>query len=119
MPEAIPPILSDAVTDFMHAGTDLRKAVRAERDYEFRRPVEKQNAIRSLLGTVNPITGKEHSATSAELACETVQSYAAFRREQTDAVVHRMVAEESYEIAKAHLGYASRRAAQMQEVVAA
>jgi head-tail adaptor len=117
MPEPVPSIMSDAIQDFMHADADLRKAVRAERDYEFRRPVEKLAAIRSLLGTMNPITGKEHSATSAEQACETVPAYAAFRREQTDAVVHRMVAEEAHHIAKARLDYAARRAASLQETI--
>lgn len=55
--------------------------------------IAKVDAIRGLLGTENPLTGKMHSASSAETMVEGVQSYAehlrALRLAEYDLIVAR------------------------------
>lgn len=72
----------------------------AEQALEDERPLVKSAAIRRLMGTENPETGKPHSASSAEKVVETDAEYMAHRRAQRDAVVATQEAWGRYEAAK-------------------
>lgn len=55
-----------------------------EDELESRRPLAKVEAIRRIMGTDNPDTGKAHSASSAEKVVETDPEYFAFLQTQRD-----------------------------------
>lgn len=87
------------------AGDRLAAATDLEMTLEDTRPAAKQLAVLRIVGTVNPATGKAHSASSAEAVVETDEEYAAYRARQRAAVVERIKARAYYEasIARARL----------------
>jgi hypothetical protein len=89
-----------AIVAIETAAERLAKAVRAEMELEDYRPIVKSQAIRRLMATENPETGKPHSASSAEKVCETDAEYSAHRRDQYAAVVETIRARAGYEVAK-------------------
>lgn len=66
---------------------------------EDQRPLKKRDAILRLIGTENPLTGKPHSASSAEAIVESDPAYAAHRLEQRRAEADVLFARANYEIA--------------------
>ena len=77
------------------------KARAAEMELEDNRPAHKQVAIlRIIKSGPNPLTGKPHSASSAEAVVETDAGYAAYRKLQREAVITAITAGGNYEAAK-------------------
>lgn len=77
------------------------RARAAEMELEDNRAAHKQAAIlRLIAGGPNPLTGKAHSASSAEAVVETDAEYAAYRALQRGAVVTTITAAGNYEAAK-------------------
>lgn len=66
---------------------------------EDQRPLIKRDAIGRLMQETNPLTGKPHSATSAEAVVESDAIYAAHRRSQRQAEVEKIFARAAYEAA--------------------
>lgn len=82
------------------AAERLAQAARTIQELEDGRPAEKSAAIRRLMQTENPETGKAHSASSAEKIVETDPEYSVYRRRQADAEVEKHRAYGAYEAAK-------------------
>ena len=74
------------------AARALGEARAYEQALEDERPLVKRDAIRALLQTANDLTGKPHSASSAETVVESHEPYAAHRRRQAEAVLAAQVA---------------------------
>ncbi len=81
------------------AAEDLARATTVEMLTELYRPAEKAAAIQRLMQTTNPLTGKPHSASSAEAVVETDQEYWAFRERQIGLVAQRIRAKAAYDAA--------------------
>lgn len=94
-----------AYEDLMTAGERLADA-RHNRDTLLdTKPIAKIAAITALLGTDNPLTGKPHSASSAEAQVETVAAYAEHLRSLRTAEYDLIVARAKYDgIKAAHRG---------------
>ncbi len=75
-------------------------AVGAEMDCEGEKPEAKLNAIRRLMQHPNELTGKPHSASSAEAIAETDPEYGAFLRRRRDAVIAKLRAQGRLEAAR-------------------
>ncbi|HET8771591.1 MAG TPA: hypothetical protein VFM71_11465 [Gemmatimonadaceae bacterium] len=82
------------------AGDALANAVRHEMALEDGRCVVKVRAIQRIMQGENPLTGKMHSASSAEAVVETDAEYAQYRDEQRTATVMKIRAQVAYECAK-------------------
>jgi len=81
-------------------GRTLGLAVETEMRLEYIRASLKLAAIGRIIGTENTLTGKPHSATSAEAAVETDQEYADLRLLQRTAARDTYIARSDYEAAK-------------------
>jgi hypothetical protein len=81
-------------------GIAYARAVTTEMALEAQRPVEKQSAIRRMVGSPNPVNGKPHSASSAEEVVETDPDYADHLRKQREAVFAKITCGAAYEAAK-------------------
>lgn len=92
------------------AGDRLAEAKERELRLEDMRPAHKMDAILRIMQGTNPLTGKAHSASSAEAVVETDAEYAAYRAAQREATVAVIKARAYYEctIARARMaaGYA-------------
>ncbi len=82
------------------AGEALADAAEREAELEDYRAGEKSAAILRLMQGANPLTGKAHSASSAEAVVETDAEYAAYRARQRKATVATIHARVAYEVAK-------------------
>jgi hypothetical protein len=91
--------MQDYAQDIVQAGSALAAAVVAEMELEARKPSEKSDAVRRLIGSENPETGKAHSASSAEKIVETDRDYADFLATMRDAVAAKIVARAAYDAA--------------------
>lgn len=91
--------VTEAVQYLLERATDYA----ANRAYELKledgRPAEKLAAIQRIMGAPNMLTGKPHSASSAEAIVETDLAYAAYRARQRDAVVDVILSRAQYEAA--------------------
>lgn len=83
-----------------NAAIALGLAQNHEAALEDDRAIVKAEAIRRMIGTENPATGKPHSASSAEAVVEQDEQYATHRRAQRDAVLATQRAWGAYEAAK-------------------
>lgn len=83
----------------INAGDRLAEAKAHELRLEDERPVAKVAAIARLMQGVNPLTGKPHSASSAEAVVETDPEYAAYRTAQRAATVATIKAKVYYAVA--------------------
>lgn len=94
---------------------DLGTARNHEQQLADRKPVEKAAAIRRIMATENPETGKPHSATSAEKVVETDDTYRGFLAQCRTATLETQLAWGRYEAAKLRaqlaVGFAVARAA--------
>ena len=81
------------------AGRRLAAATHREQTLEDGRAAEKAAAIGRLMQGTNGLTGKPHSASSAEAVVETDADYAGYRRAQADAVQERIFARTAYDAA--------------------
>jgi hypothetical protein len=90
----------EAIVAIETAAARLAVAVRAEMELEDFRPIVKSQAIRRLMATENPETGKPHSASSAEKIVETDAEYSAHRRDQYAAVVETIRARGEFEASR-------------------
>jgi uncharacterized protein YajQ (UPF0234 family) len=93
-------IANQAIEAIEQAAERLALATKTEMELEDFRPILKSQAIRRLMATENPETGKPHSASSAEKVVEVDAEYAAHRRDQYNAVVETIRARGEYEAAK-------------------
>lgn len=64
------------------------------------RALEKQAAILRIMQTTNPLTSKQHSASSADAVVEQDAEYRTYRQKQSDAVVKKFTAKGQFEAAK-------------------
>lgn len=87
--------------DIEDAADALADAVAVEMKLEDDRPIVKQRAVLRIVGTENPLTGKPHSASSAEAVVETDAEYYDYRATQRQAVIAKIRAAGAYEAAKA------------------
>lgn len=94
----------------INAGDRLAEAKERELRLEDERPAHKMAAIARLMQGTNPLTGKAHSASSAEAVVETDAAYAAYRTAQREATVATIKARAYYEVciarARMAFGYA-------------
>jgi predicted trehalose synthase len=81
------------IAQYRNATEDYAQAMARELEHTHQKPVEKTAAILRLLGSQNPLTGKPHSASSAETLVESEPGYAAFLAAYRQAVVDRIRAE--------------------------
>ena len=86
-----------AIEDIGHAAEYYARCTREEMELEEQRPALKRAAIARLMQTTNDLTGKPHSASSAEAIVETDTEYAAHRAKQIDAVCRKIEAKAIYE----------------------
>lgn len=101
------PSLEAAIAEYAAVSETLRAATRyAETRGRFR-ALEKRAAILRLMSSDNPLTGKPHSASSAEAIVESDAEYAAYLAESTEATLLRMHSETTVRIAGARVGYHS------------
>lgn len=98
-PEPRTPVLS---TEERHRQAVARytSAVRTRRTIEAQKPIAKREATKRLVGTENELTGKPHSASSAEAIVETDPQYATFLALYTDAVIEEIEAKEALYLAR-------------------
>lgn len=93
--------IDQAIGRVMDAALLYAKARAAVMELEDNRPAHKQAAILRIIETgPNPLTGKQHSASSAEAVVETDAGYAAYRKLQREAVITEITAGGNYEAAK-------------------
>lgn len=83
-------------------------AVVVERDLEDRRPLVKREAILRIMQTPNELTGKPHSASSAEAFVELDRGYLQHRLAQSVACVDVIMARAAYEASRARMWAAVR-----------
>ena len=82
------------------AGNALAQATAREMELEAGRALEKASAIRRLMdGEPNALTGRPHSASSAEAIVEADAQYAAYLAHQRDAVIAKITAQAAYDSA--------------------
>lgn len=89
-----------AIQRVRDAARALGDARAREQYLEDRRPLVKREAIRALMQTANDLTGKPHSASSAEAIVEADPTYMEYRVRQSDAVIATQVAWGEWEAAK-------------------
>jgi hypothetical protein len=82
------------------AGERCAHAHRVVQELEDARASVKAAAIQRLMQTLNPLTNKQHSASSAEAVVETDAQYAAHGTEQASAEVERWRSLAAYESSK-------------------
>ena len=90
----------EAIAAVEAAAAALGDARTREQALEDDRPAAKSAATLRLIGTLNPETGKPHSASSAKDVVETDPEYAEYRRQQRAAVMATEMARGAYEAAK-------------------
>jgi hypothetical protein len=95
-----------AYEDLMSAGEHLADARKNRDTLADTKAIAKIDGIKSLLGTENPLTGKMHSASSAETMVESVHSYAEHLRALRLAEYDLIIARAKYDGIKAahHVG---------------
>jgi len=89
-----------AIRNVRVAGESLGLAKMEEQRLEDERCTAKRDAIVRIMQSENPLTGKAHSASSAEAVVETDAEYAAYRKSQRQAVLDTQCAFADYEAAK-------------------
>lgn len=104
-----------AIDEVEAAAERLATAQTVEATLEDQRPLVKQQAIRRIIGTENPLTQKPHSASSAEAVVEQDEQYMQHRRAQRDATVATQTAWGAYEASKLRAQLAVGRANVLQE----
>lgn len=77
-----------------------RLCLEREMELESARPLVKSEAVRRIMETENPDTGKPHSATSAEKVVESDAEYAEFLRTLRGVVINKHEAAAATEAAK-------------------
>ena len=82
-------VARNAIEAVRKAGTALAFAISHEAQLIREKPVRKVDAIRRIMQAENGLTGKPHSATSAEAVVETDPEYLVYLRQSTEAVVRR------------------------------
>lgn len=112
------PPVEQAISRFMSASIALQHATRVEVEGERRKPVMRRNALLRLVGSLNPLTEKPHSASSAEPLVNDDAEFSAFLRGCTDAVIDRMAAETAVEVTRWHVELAIAESKRMAEHVA-
>ena len=92
--------LTDALRA-LEVATDAYAYARAMEDrVEHERPIAKHAAMLRILQTTNVLTGKPHSASSAEAAVEQDETYAAYLAAKRECTTVRILAETSRDIAR-------------------
>lgn len=76
-----------AITGVRKSAQILGMAMQKQQLLEDSRCIEKRNAIQRIMQSENPLTGKQHSASSAEAVVETDDLYRKYRTVQSDAVL--------------------------------
>jgi hypothetical protein len=94
----------DAAIAAMHAAAAALGAAKAdELGLEDQRALVKRDAIKRLMQTTNELTGKPHSASSAETVVEGDEEYALHRAAQRVAAIESQVAWAKWEAARARV----------------
>lgn len=107
-----------ALRALMDAGRELQLAVRREHEALYARPIAKIEAIERIMRSGdNPLTGKPHSASSAETFVERDAEYTDRYRMITAAVLNRMDAEAKYDIARFEAEFAVGVAVRQHEAI--
>lgn len=103
------PLFDAALAEYTHAVTVYAVAREFEEQLEHERAYAKQDAILRLLQLEagNPLTGKPHSATSAESVVNTDAEYQAYLARQRQAVMTRIKSDGLREAARLTLQYLS------------
>ncbi len=80
-------LAADCIAAYVEAGNEYAALAGQEMDLEADRAGKKLDAIRRIMQGENPLTGKPHSASSAEAVVETDHEYRAHLKIQSDIVV--------------------------------
>ena len=92
--------IDNAETMLHDAAEELGDRKAREMELEDERALIKHEAIKRIVGTLNDLTGKPHSASSAEAVVESDEAYAAHRGLQREAVRYTQLAYAKWEVAK-------------------
>ncbi len=85
-----------AITAYELARRQFADGLRVEQQMEAERAAVKHAAIGRIMQTENPLTGKQHSASSAEAICYLDAEYAAYLLNQRNIVHAKLRAETGY-----------------------
>ncbi len=88
------------IQNIENKAVNVAMAVRGESQARDDRDEYLEASVNSLIGQPNPLTGKDHSATSAEKAVKAGDDYKAKDREVLNAECRRIMAWSDYERAK-------------------
>jgi CelD/BcsL family acetyltransferase involved in cellulose biosynthesis len=109
--------VSAAIRKFHAASEDLQHCTRVEMLGEAGKPVQRRDALLRIVGTDNPLTGKPHSASSAETVANEEPVFSLYLRACTDAVISRMKAETAVQAARWNVELAIAEHSRMRETV--
>jgi hypothetical protein len=84
----------ELVQDHEAAGAGYRQAIAREIAARQDRLTFRRTYVASVLGQVNPLTQKPHSATSAETECEGLPEYQSLLRAELEAQLDKLAREE-------------------------
>lgn len=102
--------LERAISAYTQAHECLRIAIDGYDEWYFEKSLQKMNGIRRLMQETNPLTGKAHSATSAEAVVETDATYRDYIERGSRLMLIRMHLEAGLAAAEARMTYVARRA---------
>lgn len=91
----------DYAADIIATGEALAHAVAYEMEVEDNRPLAKFDAIKRIMGTTNELTGKPHSASSAESIVESDDEYRSYLLIKRTAVADKIRARAAFDAAVA------------------
>ena len=96
----LPHVITDALDDYAIAAAKCAEAREHEQRIEDERPMIKHAAIVRLMQGTNALTGKPHSASSAEAIVESDPDYAGYLATRRDAVHQHMLAQAERDVAR-------------------
>lgn len=82
-------LAADCISQAVDCGRLYAELCGQEMEVEANRPEHKLAAIRRIMATENTLTGKPHSASSAEAIVETDPEYRAYLKAQSEVVVQK------------------------------
>lgn len=91
---------SELLVVYSDAAQRYRECVSMEMLLEDTRPLVKYEAVSRIMGTPNTLTGKPHSASSAEAIVETDAEYWALLTKKRETVAHKLGAHAALEVAR-------------------
>lgn len=97
----------DYAAEIVIAGHAYASAVAREMEVEDLRPLAKHDAIKRIMATTNELTGKPHSASSAEAIVESDADYKSYLSIKRETVAEKIRARATYDAAVARAALAT------------